>query len=220
MAPRREDRTSCYHATVVPSYLPDRDAAPYNAPATGDGPVRDFCARVAFAAGTTPAAGSVAAVVILALDVGAARIGAATSDESELLASPRAVIRRRSDATAIEAILRLADEAGAGQVVVGLPVSFDGQLHAQAQAVRRFAEKLRTRLSPDVPLVYADETLSTVRAEERLRASGVTRADKIRERIDAAAAAVILQEYLDTRRQAAMPPEAVDEHDTKERRTR
>ncbi len=160
-------------------------------------------------------------VVILALDVGAARIGVAASDESELLASPRAVIRRRSDAAAIEAILRAVAEAGAGQVVVGLPVSFDGQLHAQAQAVRRFAEKLRARLGTR-PLVYADETLSTVRAEERLRASGVSRAEKIRERIDAAAAAVILQEYLDTRRQAVIPPDATNDSDneTREGRTR
>ncbi len=150
----------------------------------------------------------------MALDVGAARIGVASSDESELLASPRAVIRRRSDAVAVEAILRVVAEAGVGQVVVGLPVSFDGQLHAQAQAVRRFAEKLRARLS--VPLVYADETLSTVHAEEQLRASGL-RADKIRERIDAAAAAVILQEYLDTRRQAAIPPHAANDRDESSR---
>jgi putative Holliday junction resolvase len=160
-------------------------------------------------------AGSVTAVVILALDVGAARIGVAASDESELLASPRAVIRRRSDTAAFEAILRMVTEAGAGQVVVGLPVSFDGQLHAQAQAVWRFAEKLRARLA--VPLVYADETLSTVRAEEQLRASGVSRADKIRERIDAAAAAVILQEYLDTRREAVPPPDAAHDRDESSR---
>lgn len=166
-------------------------------------------------AGTMSAQGSVTAVVILALDVGAARIGVAASDESELLASPRAVIRRRSDAAAVEAILRAVAEAGAGQVVVGLPVSFDGQLHAQAQAVRRFAEKLRARLT--VPLVYADETLSTVRAEEQLRASGL-RGDKIRERIDAAAAAVILQEYLDTRREAVLPPpDAADDRDESSR---
>lgn len=155
-------------------------------------------------------------MVILALDVGAARIGVAASDESELLASPRAVIRRRSDAAAIEAILRAVAEAGAGQVVVGLPVSFDGQLHAQARAVRRFAEKLRAQLA--VPLVYADETLSTVRAEEQLRASGVSRADKIRERIDAAAAAVILQEYLDTRQEAVPPPlDAAEDRDESSR---
>ena len=84
-------------------------------------------------------------------------------------------------------------------MVVGLTVSFDGKLHAQAASIQAFAEKLRRRLR--VPLVYADETLSTVRAEEKLRASGV-RAARIGERIDAAAAAVILQDYLDERRQA------------------
>lgn len=141
-------------------------------------------------------------VVILALDVGEARIGVATSDETELLASPRALVRRRSDAAAIEAILRMVAEAGAGLVVVGLPVSFDGRLHAQAETVRRFAEKLRKRLA--APLVYADETLSTVRAEEQLRAAGV-RPEKMRERIDAAAASVILQDYLDARRAGGSP---------------
>jgi hypothetical protein len=87
----------------------------------------------------------------------------------------------------------------AALVVVGLPISFDGQLHAQARAIQAFGEKLRRRLA--VPLVYADETLSSVRAEEQLRAAGV-REERIHERLDAAAAAVILQEYLDQQRQA------------------
>ncbi|WIG61954.1 MAG: Putative Holliday junction resolvase YqgF [Ktedonobacterales bacterium] len=139
-------------------------------------------------------------MVILALDVGQARIGVAVSDETELLATPRGVVTRRSDATALAAIARMVTEAGAGQVVVGLPVSFDGQLHGQARSVQRFAEKLRAMLA--VPLEFADETLSTVRAEEQLRAAGV-RPEKLRERIDAAAAAIILQEYLDQRWQAA-----------------
>lgn len=134
---------------------------------------------------------------VLALDVGSVRIGVATSDESEFLASPYTTIRRRSNQVALEAILRACQETEAGLVVVGLPVSFDGELHAQAESVQRFAEKLRARLP--VPLVYADETLSTVRAEEMLRASGV-RTERLRERIDAAAAAVILQDYLDQRR--------------------
>jgi putative holliday junction resolvase len=157
-------------------------------------------------------------MVIVALDVGQARIGVAVSDELELLASPHSTIRRTSNAAAIAAIARVVDATGAEQVVVGLPVSFDGKLYAQAQSVQTFAEKLRARLS--VPLVYADETLSTVRAEEQLRAAGV-RPDRIRERIDAAAAAVILQEYLDARRQeqtrqaqppAAPPPDVDDSH--------
>jgi putative Holliday junction resolvase len=85
-------------------------------------------------------------------------------------------------------------------VVVGLPVSLDGQLHAQARSVQSFAEKLRKRLG--VPMVYADETLSSVRAEEILRDQGV-RPDRRRRQIDSVAAAVILQDYLDQERRAA-----------------
>lgn len=137
-------------------------------------------------------------MVIVALDVGSVRIGVAASDELEQIASPRGTIRRTSNAAALEAIARVVVEAHAGLVVVGLPVSFDNQLHTQARAVLAFGEKLRRRLA--VPLVYADETLSSVRAEEAMRAAGL-RPDRIRERIDAAAAAMILQEYLDTRRE-------------------
>jgi putative Holliday junction resolvase len=150
---------------------------------------------------------------VLALDIGSVRIGVATSDETELLASPHGVIRRSGDRDSLVAILRAVEETGAGLVVVGLPVSFDGALHAQAKSIQAFAEKLRTRLQ--VPLVYADEALSTVRAQEKLRASGV-RADRISARIDSAAAAVILQDYLDARRQApggSLPSLAGSEED-------
>lgn len=139
-------------------------------------------------------------MVIVALDVGKARIGVAVSDDTGLIATPLSVIQRRSNAQAIEAIARIVREEGAGLVVVGLPVSFDGQLYEQARSVQSFAEKMRRALA--IPLVYADETLSTVRAEEMLRASGM-RPERIRERIDAAAAAVILQEYLDQRGRGA-----------------
>lgn len=145
---------------------------------------------------------------ILALDVGAKRIGVAVSDELGLLATPRAVIVRRSTEAALDEIVRLAQVEEVSLVVVGLPISLDGQLHGQARTVQRFGERLRRRLespgipgAPGIPLVYADEMLSTVRAEERLRAAGV-RPQRIRERIDAEAAAVILDEYLDQRRQA------------------
>jgi putative holliday junction resolvase len=142
-------------------------------------------------------------MVIIGLDVGQVRIGIAVSDESELLASPRGVIRRRSNAAAIEAIARIVHETGAHLVVVGLPISFDRKLHAQAHAIQSFANKLRAALP--VPLVFWDETLSTVRAEERLRAAGV-RPERMRERIDAAAATVILQDYLDRPERGAPPP--------------
>ena len=143
-------------------------------------------------------------MIVLALDVGEARIGVAVSDPTGLLATPRGTIRRRSNAQAIEAVARMVREAGAERVVVGLPISLDGELHAQARAVQSFGRRLAARLQ--VPLVYWDERLSTVTAEEALRASGM-RPDRIRERIDAAAAAVILQDYLDAqKRQVAGQP--------------
>ena len=135
-------------------------------------------------------------MIIVALDVGNARIGVAVSDDLEQIATPHATIRRTSNAAALDAIIRLVSEAAAGLVVLGLPVSLDGSLNAQARSVMSFGRKLVKRLR--VPLIYADETLSSVRAEEMLRAAGV-RPKRIRERIDAAAAAVILQDYLDTR---------------------
>src|SRR5699024_1417237 len=84
---------------------------------------------------------------ILALDVGAKRIGVAVSDELGLLATPRTVIQRRSTEAALDEIVRLAQIEEASLVVVGLPVSFDGQLHGQAQTVQRFGERLRRRLA-------------------------------------------------------------------------
>lgn len=149
---------------------------------------------------------------ILALDIGAKRIGVAVSDELGLLATPRTVIFRRSTEAALDEIVRLAQAEEASLVVVGLPISLDGQLHSQAQTVQRFGERLRRRLEAlQIPLVYADEMLSTVRAEERLRAAGV-RPQRIRERIDAEAAAVILEEYLDQRRQAERAERREAEH--------
>lgn len=132
-------------------------------------------------------------MIVLALDIGEKRIGVAVSDELGLLASPRGVIRRVSNEQALREIARQVTESAAELVVAGLPISLDGQLHGQAERVRTFAERLRQRLS--VPLVYMDESLSTVRAEEKLRAAGV-RSERIRERIDAAAAAIILEDYL------------------------
>lgn len=133
-------------------------------------------------------------MVILALDVGEARIGVAVSDPSATLATPRGVIRRRSNAQALAEVARLVAEAEAELVVVGLPLSLDGIAREQAHRVQRFGERLRSQLA--VPVVYHDERLSTVTAAEALRAAGV-RPERIKERIDAAAAAVILRDYLD-----------------------
>ncbi len=154
-------------------------------------------------------------MVIVALDVGEVRIGVAVSDELELIATPRAMIRRKSTAAALDAVAQEIARAEAQLVVVGLPISFDGQLHGQAHATQAFAEKLRRRIN--LPLIYADETLSSVRAEERLREAGV-RPERMRERVDAEAAAIILEDVLaQRRRERERQDRAARERQTTER---
>ncbi|HEY7982533.1 MAG TPA: Holliday junction resolvase RuvX [Ktedonobacterales bacterium] len=137
-------------------------------------------------------------MVVLALDVGQARIGVAVSDDTGALASPRGVVRRTSNAAAIAEIERMYHAAGAGALVIGLPISLDNALHGQARTVQEFGRRVAAALG--VAPIYWDERYSTVTAAERLRAAGVKPA-RIKERIDAVAAAIILQEYLDDARQ-------------------
>ena len=94
-------------------------------------------------------------------------------------------------------MLRLAAENDAEQIVVGLPLELSGRRGRQAGRVAAFARSLADRTT--VPVETADERYSTVEAERRLRESGV-QPSRDKARIDAAAAAVILQSYLDAKR--------------------
>ncbi len=133
---------------------------------------------------------------ILALDVGDKRIGVAVSDLLGILASPLIAIERTSDSKAIDTILEIADEQEVGEIVVGLPISLSGGYSEQTRSVAAFARKLEDR-SP-MPVKTADERYSTVEAERLLSQSKPQRA-RSRGEIDSAAAAVILQSYLDSR---------------------
>jgi putative Holliday junction resolvase len=140
-------------------------------------------------------------VRVAALDVGTRRIGLAVSDPSGTLARPFAVItvgRLRSPVRLVaEAIARLADEEdGLREVIVGLPAHLDGTPSPQTAQVRAFAADLAGKI--DVPIVFQDERLSSREAESRL-AVGERDWRKRKPRLDAAAAAVILQDYLDGR---------------------
>ena len=139
---------------------------------------------------------------LLALDVGEVRIGMACSDPSGIVVTPLRVLRRRPEAAAIAAILVAVAEEDAVGVVVGLPLRLSGEFSQQTEATAHFAAKLTAKLS--VPLVTWDERYSTVEAERILRDRGVRR-DRWREQIDAIAAGVILQDYLD----AHLPPTAL-----------
>jgi putative Holliday junction resolvase len=147
---------------------------------------------------------------LMALDVGAVRIGIAISDSNRFLASPYTTVYVSRDETATwAAISRLIDETEAAGLVIGLPVSLDGQIHAQGERVLAFAERLKQHIT--IPVAFWDERLSTVEAQRLLaernqqekRRSGGQRRMQTRRRqkgheIDALAAAVILQEYLDS----------------------
>jgi putative Holliday junction resolvase len=131
---------------------------------------------------------------VLALDVGERRVGVAVSDPSGTLATPHSVIQRRSKAKDFEAVGRLVAELDIQRVVVGLPLTLDGEVGPQARRVTRYAQALAETL--DVPLEYHDERYSTVTADDLLTQSRRKR----RVPIDAAAAAVILQDYLESQR--------------------
>jgi len=131
---------------------------------------------------------------ILGLDVGERRIGVAAADERTRVALPIAVLERRNISADLEAIARLVQEQAAEAVVVGLPISLNGSLGPQTQAVKAFAEELSARLA--LPVQYWDERLSTAEAQHRLAKVGHRGR---RARLDALAAAIVLQSYLDSR---------------------
>ncbi len=132
---------------------------------------------------------------VLALDVGDKRIGVAISDLTQFLARSLKVIQRGSRQEDFAAVIRLLEEYEVERVVVGYPRSLDGTVGEQADKVEHYAAGLAKAI--DVPVVLWDERFSTVSAERLMREAGL-RGKKKRERIDAVAAAVILQDYLDS----------------------
>jgi putative holliday junction resolvase len=144
---------------------------------------------------------------LLGLDVGDRRIGVAVSDSTGLIATPLEVIERASKAQDFQRIAGLVRKQQAAGLVIGHPLNDDGSAGPQAQRTERYVEALAAALQTeglDLPIIFWDERLSTQRAEEILALSG----RKARSRVDAVAAAIILQDYLDDQRPpAAAPPE-------------
>jgi putative Holliday junction resolvase len=148
---------------------------------------------------------------LLGLDVGDRRIGLAISDETGLIATPLTVLRRSSKVEDYVKISRLIREQSIQGLVIGQPLRPDGTAGPQAQRIERYAAALGEALQVvglDLPIIFWDERLSTQRAEEMMVAAGhKTKARQARARwhgrIDAVAAAVILQDYLDEARAQA-----------------
>jgi putative Holliday junction resolvase len=141
---------------------------------------------------------------ILGMDVGRTRIGLAISDPSQTLARPLTTLVVGADTgidTVVQAIARLAaEDDGLERVVVGLPVRLNGDRTEQTRYVERFVAALKTRTA--LPIEVEDERLTSREAESRL---AVRERDwrKRKAQLDAAAAAIILQDYLDRRQQQA-----------------
>ena len=135
---------------------------------------------------------------ILALDIGERRIGVAAADDRRRVALPIATLEPRGDP--IEAVAVLVQEQQAERVIVGLPISLDGSLGPQGQRVQAFAQALAARLG--LPVETWDERLSSVEAARRLQRVGRGRSRRGQRggkaAIDALAAAIILQAYLDS----------------------
>ncbi len=132
---------------------------------------------------------------LIGLDVGAATVGVAVSDPSLTIATARTTLRRgRRFQDTADALLALLDGTGAGGVVVGLPLDLSGKIGPRAQASRAFARNLLELR--DLPLAFWDERMSTNAVERSLLEADMSRAKRGAVR-DAAAAAYILQGYLD-----------------------
>ena len=139
---------------------------------------------------------------VLALDYGSARTGVAVSDPTGTVARPLAVVEAADSDRGLARIVDIVRREEIERIVVGLPVSLNGEIGPQALEVQAFAEQLRAATNTEV--VLYDERLSSVEADRHLQAAGL-RGKQARERRDAVAAAIILQAYLDSLRAPPLP---------------
>lgn len=143
----------------------------------------------------------------LAVDLGARRVGLALSDEGGKLATPYQVLNVTSPQHAIEQVLQVIRKEGVQRLVVGLPLNMNGTVGHAAREAADWAARLNEQ--PKLALVFVDERLSSFDAEQRLveRKRGgekITRGQK-KQQLDALAAAMFLQEFLDGKLPAISP---------------
>ena len=139
---------------------------------------------------------------VLGIDVGRRRVGLAISDPTGTLARPLTTLTVTSPADAVDRVAAevtrlVSEDDGLGAIVVGLPARLDGSPNSETPGVAEFMASLRARVP--VPIESGDERLTSVEAESRL-AVGERDWRQRKKKLDAAAAAVILQDYLDQKR--------------------
>ena len=131
-------------------------------------------------------------MTVAAIDFGRRIVGVAATDELGLAAHPVGIVERVSLRKDIEAIRKLLSSHAVGRIIVGLPLNMDGSEGDSARSARTFAEAIGTALGISVELF--DERLSTFEARSRLKAKASGR--RSRRRVDAIAAAIILEGWM------------------------
>ena len=141
----------------------------------------------------------------LGIDFGEKRIGVAISDPAGRVAVPLQTLARRNDRSALAQIAEIARREGVERLVLGEPLGSAGERGPAAERVRRFGTRLAAATA--LPLTFVDESLTSVEAAARLRAAGLD-PRRHRERIDAVAAQILLQDDLDRGAGVAVRPGA------------
>lgn len=129
---------------------------------------------------------------LLALDVGEKRIGVAISTSVGRIPRPYGTLSNINQQQTIKKIKEICQKEGVAKVIIGLPLNLRGGLGKQADKIKDFAERLSREI--DVPIFLEDERFTTKEAEKILKAEGKK---KIKEKIDAISALLILRQYLD-----------------------
>ena len=132
---------------------------------------------------------------VLGLDFGERRIGLALSDPLRIIAKPLTIIDRKKTADHISRISEIVSERKITSIVVGLPLTLKGDYSKQTEIVLAFIDQLKSDLQ--IPIMTIDERLSSVAAEKALQAQAV-KTGYNKGRVDETAAAIFLQEYLDS----------------------
>lgn len=132
----------------------------------------------------------------MGIDFGLRRIGVAFSDETKFLASPYQVYTRQNDEQDLQYFVNLIEQYKVDEIVCGLPMNMQGQEQDIALSTRNFIEQLQSKTN--IKLTFVDERLSSVMAEDILKQ---TERDwkKRKQKLDAVAASIILQDYLDAK---------------------
>ncbi|MEG4277250.1 Holliday junction resolvase RuvX [Microcoleus sp. MON1_C1] len=139
----------------------------------------------------------------LGLDIGLKRVGIAGCDGTGLIATGITTLVRSSFDRDVAYLREIVRERRVQILVAGLPYSLSGELGTQARQVQKYATRIATAL--EIPLEYVDERLTSVEAEELMKTQGIS-VSQNKGAIDRKAAALILQQWLDERRQNICAP--------------